>query len=160
LLLLAMVLLGVRFARQNAQPASSGRNAQAAGPGGKVQLLKQPTSVPSVTMRTIDGRTISTSDWHGRVTIVNFWATWCGPCRYEIPDLVALQEKYRDVLQIIGVSEDEDPPEAVQRFADQYHINYPIVMRTEAIAKAFPGVYALPTSFMIDRKLQVMQKHV
>src|SRR5262249_1085529 len=152
LLIVAGVWLGVRYVRN--REAGSG-----SGPA-TVQLLKAPPTVPAVTMRTIDGRTISSPDRRGKVTIVNFWATGCPPGRAESPDLVALQEKYRDVVQVIGISEDEDPPEAVRKFADEYHINYPIVMRTEALAKAFPGVYALPTSFVIDRNLQVMQKHV
>jgi thiol-disulfide isomerase/thioredoxin len=126
----------------------------------KVQLLINPASLAPVTMRTLDGKTLSSADWHGKVTIVNFWATWCPPCRAEIPDLVALQEKYRDQLQVIGISDDDGPPDEVRRFAEQYHINYPIVMNTPELQKAFPGVYALPTSFVIDRDLKIEQKHV
>src|SRR5580692_9754482 len=88
-------------------------------PGEKVslQFLINPSSVKAITMRTIDGETISSGDWHGKVTLVNFWATWCPPCRAEIPDLVALQDKYRDKLQVIGISQDETGPDVVRRFA-------------------------------------------
>jgi thiol-disulfide isomerase/thioredoxin len=130
------------------------------GDKGSVQFLVNPSTVPAVTMRTLDGRTISSADWRGKVTLVNFWATWCAPCRAEIPDLVALQDKYRDQLQIIGISEDEGGPEVVQRFADRYQINYPLVMASPEILKAFPRVYALPTSFIIDREVRIVQKHV
>src|SRR5438105_12850284 len=75
----------------------------------------------------LDGRQISTSDWRGKVVLINFWATWCPPCRAEIPDLIALQEKYRDQLQIIGVSEDEAGPEVVKRFVAEHRMNYPVV---------------------------------
>jgi thiol-disulfide isomerase/thioredoxin len=126
----------------------------------KLQFFNNPKSVTPVTMRTIDGRVLSASDWNGKVVIVNFWATWCPPCRAEIPDLVKLQDKYRDRLQIIGVSEDEDGPEAVNKFVAEYHINYPIVMSTPEVKKAFSGIYALPTSFIVDRGLHVVQKHV
>src|SRR4030095_1586803 len=95
-----------------------------------------------------------------KVVIVNFWATWCPPCRAEIPDLVALQEKYRDALQIVGVSEDEAPPEQVKRFAAEHRINYPIVMTNKELQRLFPGVQALPTSFIIDREGRLVQKHV
>jgi len=125
-----------------------------------LQFLSAPAPMPDITMKTIDGKTISSSTWRGKVTIVNFWATWCPPCRAEIPDLIALQEKYRDQVQIIGISEDEDPPEAVRAFAEQHHINYPIVMKTEAIGKVFSGIYALPTSYMVDRDLKIAVKHV
>lgn len=111
-------------------------------------------------MQTLDGRTLSSSDWHGKVTIVNFWATWCAPCRAEIPALVALQDKYRDELQIVGISQDEGGAEVVKQFAADYHINYPLVMMTRELLRAFSGVYALPTTFIIDRDLRVVQKHV
>jgi thiol-disulfide isomerase/thioredoxin len=95
-----------------------------------------------------------------RPLVVHFHATWCGPCRAEIPDLVALQEKYRDRLQVIGISQDEASPEVVKRFAAEHHVNYPIVMTTPEIEKLFPGIGALPTSFIVDRESRVVQKHV
>jgi len=88
----------------------------------------------------------------GNEVIVYFWATWCPPCRAEIPDLVALQARYGDRLQVIGVSQDEAGVEVVKRFAEAQHMNYPIVMSTPEIEKAFPGVAALPTSFVVDPK--------
>jgi thiol-disulfide isomerase/thioredoxin len=92
--------------------------------------------------------------------IVNFWATWCPPCRAEIPDLIALQRKYESTLQVIGVSQDEVPAEEVKRFATSHGINYPIVMMSAEIERLFPGVHALPTSFVIDREGRLVQKHV
>ena len=71
-----------------------------------------------------------------------------------------LQDKYRDALQIIGVSEDEAPPETVRRFAAEYQVNYPVVMATPEIEKLYPGIGALPTSFIVDRHGRVVQKHV
>ena len=115
---------------------------------------------PSLTLQTLDGRTITSEDLRGKVTLVNFWATWCGPCRAEIPDLIRLQERYPDRLQIIGVSEDEGPVQVVESFAAQFGINYPIVMTTPELDRAFPGVMALPTSFMIDPDLRVVRTHV
>jgi thiol-disulfide isomerase/thioredoxin len=91
---------------------------------------------------------------------VNFWATWCPPCRAEIPDLVALQEKYKDRLQIIGVSADEASVDEVKRFVAEHHINYPIVMSTPELTKLFPAVRALPTSFILDPDSHLVQKHV
>jgi len=125
-----------------------------------LQFFSSPKSVTPVAMQTIDGRTLSAADWKGKVVIVNFWATWCPPCRAEIPDLIKLQDKYRDRLQIIGVSEDEDGPEVVRKFVAEYRINYPIVMSTPELKKVFTNIYALPTSFVVDRGLHVVQKHV
>jgi thiol-disulfide isomerase/thioredoxin len=130
--------------------------------GGKVTLrfFRDPSAVASLAARDLDGRPIASADWRGKVTIVNFWATWCPPCRAEIPALIALQEKYRDRLQIIGVSQDEGSTEAVKRFAAEHKVNYPIVMMTPELEHAFPGVDALPTSFVVDRTLRIVQKHV
>src|SRR4051812_44729312 len=81
--------------------------------GDKIALrfFRNPTNAPSFTAVDLDGHQIASASFHGKVVLINFWATWCPPCRAEIPDLVALQDKYRDTVQIIGVSEDEAPPE-------------------------------------------------
>ena len=127
---------------------------------GTIQLVADPSSIPSLSMHTLDGRTITTDDLRGKVTLVNFWATWCGPCRAEIPDLIQLQARYPDHLQIIGVSADEGPVETVEAFATEFGINYPIVMDTPELNRAFPGVMALPTSFIVDPDGRVVQTHV
>jgi thiol-disulfide isomerase/thioredoxin len=124
----------------------------------KLRFFRNPSEIPGFSATDLDGRPVPTG--RGKVTIVNFWATWCSPCRAEIPDLVALQEKYRDHLQIIGVSEDESPVEEVRRFVAANQMNYPVVMTTKEIRERFPGVYALPTSFILDRQGRLVQKHV
>ena len=131
-----------------------------AGEKPTLEFFRNPAPVAALTMRTLDGRTISTADWRGKVTLVNFWATWCGPCRMEIPDLIALQKKYDKYLQIVGISQDEAPPDVVQRFAAELRMNYPIVMSTPELEAAFPGINALPTSYLIDRNGRIVQKHV
>ena len=131
-----------------------------AGDKPTLEFFRNPAPVAALTMRTLDGRTISSADWRGKVTIVNFWATWCDPCREEIPDLVALQRKYDKYVQIVGIAQDEAPPAVVQRFAAERPVNYPIVMLTPELETAFPGVYALPTSYLIDRDGRIVQKHV
>jgi thiol-disulfide isomerase/thioredoxin len=125
-----------------------------------LQFYRDPSPVGDVTMTDVDGRRISSADWKGKVVIVNFWATWCPPCRAEIPDLVALQEKYRDQLLIIGISDDEDPPASVKKWALEHRMNYPIVMATPELRKVFTGVSALPTSFIVSRESRVMMRHV
>ena len=115
-----------------------------------VQFVRDPLPVADVSMQDVDGRTMSTTDWHGKVTLVNYWATWCGPCREEIPYLVQLQERYPDQLQVIGISADEGDPADVKAFASEMGINYPIVMETAELNRQFPGVFALPTTFLVD----------
>lgn len=125
-----------------------------------VELLKEPKSVAPFTLTTLDGKTLSSADWKGKVVLVNFWATWCGPCRAEIPDLVDLQNKYRDRLVVIGISEDEGPVDGVRKFAEQYMVNYPIAMTTDEVNERFPGITALPTTYFLDTEGLIVQKHV
>ena len=125
-----------------------------------IQLVANPSPVLAVSMEDLDGHTITTDDLLGKVTLVNFWATWCGPCRAEIPDLVQLQARYPDHLQVIGVSTDEGPTQIVKDFATEYGINYPVVMTTPELNQAFPGVMALPTSFIVDTEGRVVKTHV
>jgi thiol-disulfide isomerase/thioredoxin len=124
-----------------------------------LRFFRNPEAVPSFTAHDVDGRVVSPADWRGKVTLINFWATWCGPCRLEIPDLVALQANYHYQLQIIGISEDDDPV-LVKQFRAEHKINYPIVMQTPELERMFPGINALPTTFVLDREGRVVQKHV
>jgi thiol-disulfide isomerase/thioredoxin len=172
-LVLVLVLGGVlvtwaaaRYARQvddrhpalsaDVAAASDGNNTERA----TLRFFRDPKPAPTFTVKDLDGREIAPASLRGKVVIVNFWATWCGPCRAEIPDLVALQEKYKDTLQVIGISEDEAGVDVVRRFAAEHKINYPVAMTTPEIEKLYPGISALPTSFIIDRESRVVQKHV
>jgi thiol-disulfide isomerase/thioredoxin len=167
-LMLAAVAGGVWAAAGLTRPAKTSAGASPAAPSllhpvsDKLTLrfFRDPSSAPAVVMHDIDGKAISSADLRGKVVIVNFWATWCPPCRAEIPDLVALQAAYGGHLQIIGISEDEGSIDEVRRFAAAQHMNYPIVMMTPDLEKAFAGVSALPTSFLIDRQGRIVQRHV
>lgn len=141
-------------------PAAAHGDADAGGEKIPLQFYRDPSPVGDVTMTDVDGRRISSADWKGKVVIVNFWATWCPPCRAEIPDLIKLQNKYKDQLQIIGISDDDDPPAVVKKWADQHGMNYPIVMSTPELRKVFSGVSALPTSFVVSRESRVVMRHV
>ena len=155
-----------RYAReveQRTRPAAAAGALADPGAGAEkvtLRFFREPKPAPAFTMTDLDGREISPASLRGKVVIVNFWATWCGPCRAEVPDLVALQDKYRDTLQVIGISEDEGGVGVVKRFAAEHKINYPVVMMTPEIERRYPGISALPTSFILDREARVVQKHV
>ena len=148
----AIAWTGGRYTRGSGEPAADGRVT--------LRFFRNPMEVAPFTARDLNGRTISQESLRGKVTIVNFWATWCLPCRAEIPDLIALQDKYRDQLQVIGVSQDEETADFIRQFATEYRINYPIVMSTPELERIFSGIYALPTSFIVDREARIVQKHV
>jgi thiol-disulfide isomerase/thioredoxin len=132
------------------------------GSGGRAKLrfIKDPGTIPRMVLKTIDGKTLDSDDFDGKVVLMNFWATWCPPCRDEIPDLIELQKRYKDQLIIIGVSSDDGPLETVSRFAADHNMNYPIVMETEELRTLFPGIYALPTTFVLDTGMKMVQKHI
>jgi thiol-disulfide isomerase/thioredoxin len=157
-----MTWAAAQYARRFSTPPTDG--IAAGEPGGTerptLRFFRDPKAAPAFTVRDLDGREFTAASLRGKVVIVNFWATWCPPCRAEIPDLIALQEKYPDHLQVIGISEDETSPETVRRWADEHKINYPIVMLTPELEKMFSGISALPTSFIIDKESRIVQKHV
>src|SRR5205085_3951278 len=148
----------VRYTREVSRQITASPENGGAKP--KIKFVKDPVPVPELTLKTIDGRTLNSRDWKGKVTLVNFWATWCPPCREEIPDLIKLQKRYKDQLVSIGVSADEGPAADVAKFAAEHGMNYAIVMETPELTKAFPGIFALPTTFVIDQNVKMVQKHV
>ena len=151
--------LAVRYTRQVGQEITGSTDAGTAGKP-RVRFVKNPKSVPELTMTTLDGKTITSKDLAGKVVIYNFWATWCVPCRTEIPDLIKLQTQYKDHLVIIGVLSEDEPGPNVSRFASDYKMNYAIVPETPELTAAFTGIYALPTTFMVAPDGRIMQKHV
>jgi thiol-disulfide isomerase/thioredoxin len=127
---------------------------------GVIRFIRDPDAAPEFAVKGMDGKTVSLAEARGKVVLLNFWATWCGPCRMEVPDLVQLQTKYKDRLQVIGLVIDDEDDAAVRNFARRYSINYPIAMATNEMRFLFGGVPALPTSFIIDAQGRVVQKHI
>jgi thiol-disulfide isomerase/thioredoxin len=130
-----------------------------AGDDTVIEFASNPAPMPPFLVNDLDGEVISTASWHGKVVLLNFWATWCPPCRDEIPELIELSNRYKDRLQIIGVSMDDAPPEEVREFAKHEGITYPIVMGSRAISAEYGGVPALPTSFVVNTDGRIVQKH-
>ena len=114
------------------------------------------------TLKDSNGATVRLSDYKGKVVLLNFWATWCGPCKVEIPEFVEAYNKYRDKgFVILGVlSEDEPTPKDLHDFMGEFKMNYPVLQAHEELAESFGPLWALPTSFIIDRKGQVCSKHM
>lgn len=125
-----------------------------------IRFVKDPQPVPPLTLTDLDGKALSSADWRGKVVLLNFWATWCAPCRAEIPDLIRLQEKYAGRFLVVGLSTDLDPPKKVKEFAEEMKINYPVAMAPPEIEARFGGVFGLPTSFILDTEGRIVQKHI
>jgi len=117
------------------------------------------TPAPDFTLETLDGKSVSLSSLRGKAVVVNFWATWCGPCKIETPWLVELQNQYgAQGLQIVGVAMDDSGKDEIARFAKDMGMNYPVVLGKEAVGDAYGGVPALPESFFIGRDGKIVDK--
>ncbi|HVA00371.1 MAG TPA: TlpA disulfide reductase family protein [Terriglobia bacterium] len=115
---------------------------------------------PGFSATSLSGEKIDMKDYRGKVVLLDFWATWCGPCRMEIPGFVELQKKYRDQgFAVIGVSMD-DGLQPVREFYNQFHMNYPVVMGSDKMGELYGGIMGLPTSFVIGRDGRIYAKHV
>ena len=162
LVILAVAGVSLFFGARAVAPRTS-----AAVPGARVQdantavirFVKNPEMAPPLQAQDLLGKPVNKEKWAGKVVLVNFWATWCPPCREEIPELLELKKEYKDRLEIVGISEDDDPPESVLKFARQKGMTYPIVMATAELIDSYGGVPALPTTFLIDTQGRVVQKH-
>lgn len=125
-----------------------------------IRFVRNPDVAPDFKLSGLDGKPVSLVASRGKVILLNFWATWCGPCRAEIPDLVELQSKYKDRLQIIGLVLDDEDQQAIKEFVKEFQINYPIALATAEIRVQYGGIPALPSSFVLDAQGRVVQKHV
>jgi len=125
-----------------------------------IQFVKNPEGAPAFQLNDLEGKSLSLGEARGKIVLLNFWATWCGPCRAEIADLVDLQKRYADKLEIIALATDEDDADDVRRFVLKSGINYRVAMISDEVRRDYGGIAALPTSFVIDTQGRVVQKHV
>ncbi|HET9166827.1 MAG TPA: TlpA disulfide reductase family protein, partial [Candidatus Angelobacter sp.] len=124
-----------------------------------VSSVSELRAAPDLSVIDLNGDALRTSNYKGKVVLINFWAAWCGPCAEEVPQFIALQKKYQDQgFQVVGVSVEDDPA-VLLRFYRKYQMNYPVVPGDLKIADAFGGVLGLPTTFLIGRDSRIHGKH-
>jgi len=136
-----------------------GASARTPQGGNVIRFVRNPDAAPEFKLAALDGTPLSLATARGKVVLLNFWATWCGPCRAEIPDLIALQQRYKDQLQIIGLTVDDDDASTIKQVVAEEHINYPVAMSSPEVRLQYGGISALPTSFVLDGQGRVVQKH-
>jgi len=134
-----MLLAGIRMARD------SRANSSARG-----QLIGN--LAPDFELPALDGKNLKLSDLRGKAVLLNFWATYCGPCKVEMPWFVELQKEYGPQgFQIVGVAMDDASTEDIAKFAKEMGVNYPILIGKESVGQSYGGVSVLPTTFFLDR---------
>jgi cytochrome c biogenesis protein CcmG, thiol:disulfide interchange protein DsbE len=158
--LLCLVLAAAGCGRTQTAEADAVRAQAGAEEQNVVRLVKNPEAAPAFELKDLDGKPVSLAEAKGKIVLLNFWATWCGPCRAEIPDLVDLQKRYADKLEIIALATDEEDADQVRRFVMKSGINYRVAMTSDEVRRSYGGIAALPTSFVIDSQGRVVQKHV
>ena len=125
-----------------------------------VKAEKERTVAADFTLKDVNGRTVRLSEYRGKVVLLNFWATWCGPCKIEIPWFMQFEQEMKDRgFAVLGVAMDDDGWEAVKPYIEQHKINYRVVLGNDSVADQYGGVDALPTTFLIDREGRIAAKH-
>ena len=151
LIVIAVVIsLMLAFGIQKTRHASL----QSAGAG---KLQGEPA--PDFALASLDGKTLKLSDFRGKAVLLNFWATWCEPCKVEMPWFVELQQKYGPQgLQVLGIAMDDSGTKEIGDFARKMGVNYPIVIGKEAVGDQYGGIPYLPSTFYIDRDGKVIDR--
>ncbi|GAB4368799.1 MAG: hypothetical protein OHK0021_11890 [Bryobacter sp.] len=136
---------------------SGGSTADAAS----VRPEKSRKTAPAFSLKDSEGKTVTLKDYQGKVVLLNFWATWCGPCKIEIPWFVEFEQKYKDKgFAVVGVAMDEEGWEIVKPYITDKKVNYRVLLGDDAMAQLYGGVDSLPTSFLIDKQGKVGAVHV
>jgi peroxiredoxin len=118
-------------------------------------------AAPPFTLKDAEGKTVSLEDYKGKVVLLNFWATWCGPCKIEIPWFIAFEQKYKDKgFSVLGVSMDEEGWSIVKPFLAEEKINYRVLLGNDSVGTLYGGVDSLPTTFVIDREGNIAATHI
>jgi len=160
-MLAALAALGLGLAALPFVPGVGRSDLPGAAAAGKCAADAKPAKMDFV-LKDMDGNDVRFADYAGNVVLLNFWATWCGPCKYEIPAFVELQDKYREQgVVFLGFSVD-DPVEKLKPFAEQYKMNYPVLVGLghDDVQDAFGPLWGIPVTIMIGRDGKICGRHM
>lgn len=142
-------------------PALAGCGSSSRVKAASLTVAAKRKAAPDFELKDIDGKVIKLSDFKGKVVLLDFWATWCGPCKIEIPWFKEFERSYKDQgLVVLGIAMDDEGWVVVKPFLRQLAVNYRVVMGSDSTADLYGGISALPTTFLIDREGKIGSTHV
>jgi peroxiredoxin len=128
---------------------------------GAVRPVKERKPAPDFTLKDASGASVKLSDYRGKVVLLNFWATWCGPCKMEIPWFIEFQQQFKDQgFTVLGVAMDDDGWQSVKPYVAERKVNYRVLLGDDAVSTRYGGVDSLPTTFVIDQQGRIASAHV
>src|SRR5579863_8299696 len=130
-------------------------------PTGELKSQALRKAAPNFSLKDADGNPVTLADYRGKVVLVNFWATWCGPCEAEIPWFIEFEKKYKDQgFAVLGVSMDDDGWKSVRPYVASHKINYRVMIGSPLVSDQFGDIESLPTSFVLDRAGRIASNHI
>ena len=118
-------------------------------------------AAPDFTLKDANGASVKLSDYRGKVVLLNFWATWCGPCKIEIPWFMEFEQQYKNKgFAVLGIAMDDEGWAAVKPYIAEKKMNYRVVMGNDTVASEYGGIDSLPTTFVIDQEGRIVASHI
>ena len=130
------------------------------GPPAEIEAELSDQSLPEFSLQDLEGALFTNGDLEGKVSLINFWATWCGPCKIEMPWFVEFQRQYKDRgFTVLAISLDEGGWDPVRAFAEEMEFNFPVALGGDPVSEDFGGIYVLPTTLIVDRSGKIAFRH-